>query len=176
MIDNAALALALVDGTGALSRLDDRAAGAALESAVLPGRAEVLRERPLVVADGAHTRAAVEALVEILGAPGAARLIAVVSVTRGKDAVRMLAPLVRHADAVFATTAEPLRSLPSPGLASVLRKSNPQTPVSAVAEPADAIRAATGAAGSDGTVCATGSMYMAGAVRGMFRKGLVSIT
>ena len=176
MLDNAALALALVDGAGALSRLDDRAVGVALESAVLPGRAEVLRERPLMVADGAHTRAAVEALVEILGAPGAARLIAVVSVTRGKDAARMLAPLVRHADAVFATTAEPSRSVPSPELASVLRKSDPQTPVSAVAAPADAIRAATGAAGSDGAVCATGSMYMAGAARGMFRKGLVSIT
>ena len=170
MLDNAALALALVDEAGALSRLDDKAAGAALESAVLPGRAEVLRERPLVVADGAHTRAAVEALVEILGAPGAARLIAVVSVTRGKDAVRVLAPLVRHADAVFATTAEPSRSVPSSELASVLETSDSQASIIAIADPADAIQAAVRAAGSDGTVCATGSMYVAGVARRMFRN------
>ena len=170
MLDNAALALALVEEAGALNRIDDRAAGAALESAVLPGRAEVLRERPLVVADGAHTRAAVEALVETLGAPGAARLIAVVSVTRGKDAVRVLAPLVRHADAVFVTTAEPSRSVPSPELASVLESSGPRASIIAVDDLTDAIQAAVRAAGSDGTVCATGSMYVAGAARGMFRN------
>ena len=170
MLDNAALALALVDGAGALNRLDDAAAGAALESAVLPGRAEVLRERPLVVADGAHTKAAVEALVEILGVPGAARLIAVVSVTRGKDAVRVLAPLVRHADAIFATAAEPSRSVPSSELASVLEASAPRASIIAVDDPTDAIRAAARAAGDEGTVCATGSMYVAGAARGMFRN------
>ena len=111
-----------------------------------------------------------EALVEILGAAGAVRLIAVVSVTRGKDAVRVLAPLVRCADAVFATTAEPSRSVPSPELASVLEASGPRASIIAIGDPADAIRAAVRAAGSDGTVCATGSMYVAGAARAMFRN------
>ena len=170
MLDNAALALALVDAAGALSRLEDTAAGAALESAALPGRVEVLAKCPLVVADGAHTRAAIEALVGTLDPRGPARLIAVVSVTRGKDAVRVLAPLVRHADAVFATTAEPSRSVPSSKLASILETSGPPASIIAVDDPADAFRAAVRAAGRDGTVCATGSMYVAGAARGMFRN------
>ena len=169
MLDNAALALALVDAAGALTLLDDGAAGAALESAMLPGRAEVLREHPLVVADGAHTRAAVDALVEVLGPSGAAGLVAVVSVTRGRDAVLMLASLVRRCDAVFATAAEPSRSLPSSELARALEASGARAPIIAIDDPADAIRAAVRAAGDDGTVCATGSMYMAGAARRVLR-------
>ena len=169
MLDNAALALALVDAAGALALLDDGAAGVALESAVLPGRAEVLRERPLFVADGAHTRAAVDALVGVLGPPGATNLVAVVSVTRGRDALRMLAHLVRRCDAVFATVAEPSRSLPSTDLARVLDTSGARAPIVAIDDPVDAIRAAVHAAGDDGTVCATGSMYMAGAARRVLR-------
>ena len=167
MLENAALALALANEVGALNRLDDSAAGAALEGTVLPGRAEVLQERPLVIADGAHTRAAVEALLETLAVRGAARLVAVVSATRGKDALRMLSPLVRCADTVIATTAEPSRSLPSAELASILGRSGSRASIVGIDTPADAIRAAVRLAGGDGTVCVTGSMYVAGAARRM---------
>ena len=115
MVENAALALALANEVGALRRLDDDAAGAALEATILPGRTEVLREAPLVIADGAHTRASIEALVEVLASPPPAKFVAVVSVTRGKDAAHMLRPLVRRAEAVIATAAEPSRSLPRGG-------------------------------------------------------------
>ena len=171
MVENAALALALANEVGALRRLDDAAAGAALEGTILPGRAEVLREAPLVIADGAHTRASIEALVEVLYPRTPARLVAVVSVTHGKDAARMLRPLVQQANAVIATAAEPSRSLPAETLAHVLRDSAPGVPVESIASPADAIRAAIRLAGCDGTVCATGSMYLAGAARRALRIG-----
>ena len=172
MVENAALALALANEVGALRRLDDAAAGAALEGTILPGRAEVLREAPLVIADGAHTRASIEALVEVLHPrPPPARLVAVVSVTHGKDAARMLRPLVQQADTVIATAAEPSRSLPAETLAHVLRDSAPGVPVESIASPADAIHAAIRLAGCDGTVCATGSMYLAGAARRALRDG-----
>ena len=77
MLENSALALALANEVGALSRIGDTAAGTALRAAVLPGRAEVLQEAPLVIADGAHTRASIEALLAILDARSAARLVAV---------------------------------------------------------------------------------------------------
>ena len=173
MLENAALALALANEAGALDRLDDAAAGAALEAAVLPGRAEVLCEAPLVIADGAHTRASIEALIEVLDTrttAGTAGLVAVVSVTRGKDAARVLSPLVRRAETVIATTAEPSRSLPSAELASLLGASGPCAAVTGIDPPADAIRAAVRIAGSDGTVCVTGSMYMAGAARRVLRS------
>ena len=167
MIENAALALALANEAGALNRLDDSAAGAALESTVLPGRAEVLRERPLVIADGAHTPAAVKALLSVLGAVDTSRLVVVVSATRGKDVARMLSPLVRYADTVIATTAEASRSLPSTQLARILETIDRRASIIEVDPPADAIRAAVRVAGSDGTVCVTGSMYVAGAARRM---------
>ena len=165
MLENAALALALANEAGVLSRLDDASAGAALEAAVLPGRAEVLREAPLVIADGAHTRTSVEALLEILDTRFPARLVVVVSVTRGKDAAYVLSPLVQRADTVIATVAEPSRSLPSAELASILEASGPCAAITGIDTPADAIRAAVRRAGRDGTVCVTGSMYMAGAAR-----------
>ena len=171
MVENAALALALANEVGALRGLDDAAAGAALEGTILPGRAEVLRETPLVIADGAHTRASIEALVEALYPRTPARLVAVVSVTHGKDAARMLRPLVQQADTVIATAAEPSRSLPAETLAHVLRDSAPGVPVESIASPADAIHAAIRLAGCDGTVCATGSMYLAGAARRALRDG-----
>ena len=165
MLRNAALALALANEVGALSRLDDATASGALEDTVLPGRAEVLREAPLVIADGAHTRASIEALLEILDAQDSARLVAVVSITRGKNAADMLSPLVQRAHTVIAATAEPSRSLLSRELASTLEASHPCTTITGIDSPDDAIRAAIRIAGRDGTVCVTGSMYMAGAAR-----------
>ena len=165
MLENAALALALAHEVGALHRLDDAAAGAALEATVLPGRAEVLRVSPLVIADGAHTPGSIEALVRMLDAGMPARLVAVVSLTRGKDARRVLSPLVRRATAVIATTAEPSRSLAAQALAHYLPDAAPRASIEAIGVPSDALRAALRLAGRDGIVCATGSMYMAGAAR-----------
>ena len=171
MTENAALALALANEVGALRRLDDAAAGAALEATIAPGRVEVLREVPLVIADGAHTRASIEALVEVLAARPPAKFVAVLSVTRGKDAAGVRDPLVRRAEAVIATAAEPSRSLPAEMLAQALRASAPGVPIESIALPADAIDAALRLAGRDGTVCVTGSMYMAGAARRILRAG-----
>ena len=171
MAENAALALALANEVGALRRLDDAAAGAVLEATILPGRAEVLREAPLVIADGAHTRASIEALVEALASRPAAKFVAVVSVTRGKDSAHVLRPLVRRAEAVIATAAEPSRSLPAEALAQILRQSVPRVPIESIASPAGALDTAIRLAGPDGTVCATGSMYVAGAARRILRVG-----
>lgn len=170
MFENAALALALANECGALRRVDDPAAVAALASAALHGRAEVLRERPLVIADGAHTPAAIKALLAIPRVRDTSRLVAVVSATRGKDVVRMLSPLVRHADTVIATAAEPSRSLPSTELAGILETIGSRASIIDVDTPADAIRAAIRVAGGDGAVCVTGSMYVAGAARRLFRS------
>ena len=172
MLENAALALALANEAGALDRLDDTAAQAALEAAVLPGRAEVLREAPLVIADGAHTRTSIEALVEVLDArarAGTAGLVAVVSVTRGKDATRVLSPLLRRADTVVATAADASRSLPAAELAHTLEALHPRAAITCADAPDEAMRTAIDAAGRDGVVCATGSMYMAGAARRVLR-------
>ena len=171
MAENAALALALANEVGALRRLDDATAGTALEATILPGRMDVLRKAPLVVADGAHTRASIDALVEVLASRPSAKIVAVVSVTRGKDTAGVLDPLVRRAEAVIATAAEPSRSLPAEVLAQALREAASHVPIESIASPADAIDAALRLAGRDGTICVTGSMYVAGAARRILRGG-----
>lgn len=164
-LENAAVALALAHEIGALHRLDDAAAGAALEATVLPGRMEVLRETPLVIADGAHTPESIDALVRMLDARRPATLVAAVSITRGKDAPRVLSSLVRRATVVIATAAVPTRSLSARALARDLLDLAPRASIEEVGDPCDALRAAMRLAGRDGVVCATGSMYMAGAAR-----------
>ena len=170
MLENAALALGLANEAGALSRLDDAAAGAALGATVLPGRMEVLQENPLVVVDGAHTRASIDALLEMLEARRRRPLVAVVSVTRGKDSGAILSPLVLRADAVFATAADASRSLRADELGHVLVEFAQPGSVTAQESPADALRAAINAAGHNGMVCVTGSMYMAGAARRLLAR------
>ena len=165
MIENAALALALAHEVGALRLLDDAAASSALEATDLPGRAEVLREVPLVITDGAHTSGSIAALVRILDARRSTTLVAVVSITRGKDAPSVLSSLVRQANVVIATAVEPSRSLAAEALARDLREAAPHAAIEAIDAPADALQAAMCLAGRDGIVCATGSMYMAGAAR-----------
>jgi len=165
MIENAALALALAHEVGALRLLDDAAASTALEATDLPGRVEVLREVPLVIADGAHTRGSIEALVRILDAGRPATLVAVASITRGKDAPDILASLVRRAEVVIATAAEPSRSLAAETLARTLQDATPDATIEAIGTPTDALQTAIRLAGRNGIVCATGSMYMAGAAR-----------
>jgi len=165
MIENAALALALAHAVGALRLLDEAAASAALEAVDLPGRAEVLCEAPLVIADGAHTPGSIEALARVLDARRPATLVAVASITHGKDAPSVLSSLVRRADVVIATAVEPSRSLAAETLARDLREAAPHAAIEAIGVPADALRAAMRHAGRDGIVCATGSMYMAGAAR-----------
>ena len=174
MLENAALALALAHEVGALRRLDNAGASAALEAAVLPGRAEVLRETPLVIADGAHTRGSIEALVRMLDARRPGILVAVVSITRGKNAARVLSTLVRRANVVIATAAEPSRSLAAEALACDLRDFAPHVTIRHIGLPSDALRTAIRLAGRDGIVCATGSMYMAGAARRILRRTMHS--
>ncbi len=165
MIENAALALALAHEMGALRLLDDAAAGTALKAADLPGRVEILREAPLVITDGAHTSGSIAALVRILDARRSTTLVAVVSITRGKDAPSVLSSLVRQANVVIATAVEPSRSLAAEALVRDLREAAPHAAIEAIDAPADALQAAMCLAGRDGIVCATGSMYMAGAAR-----------
>jgi len=167
---NAALALACVRRAGALpDRELARAAAAGLAAARLPGRVELLRERPWVVVDGAHTVASARALARALEALPRRRTHLVLSVSAGKDLPGVLAALLPAADQVTLTRAEPRRSLAPEEIAAALRGLAPDLPQRVEPDPQLALRAARAALAPDHCLCATGSVYLAGIARGVLR-------
>ncbi|MBF2760352.1 MAG: hypothetical protein ISN28_08770 [Ectothiorhodospiraceae bacterium AqS1] len=174
MQENAASSIALTAAAGALDRLDDRAIGEALGNTLLPGRMEVLRKHPLFIVDGAHTRISIEKLIATIDSllPTQDKaLIALLGLNRAKDVSKVLSPMVERAGLVITTTAEATRSYAAGELAGILSRLHPDTEILPIPDPDAAIaKALDAAADKEKTICATGSMYLAGAARKAMRK------
>jgi dihydrofolate synthase / folylpolyglutamate synthase len=163
---NAALAVAAVRRLlGAPRAAEARGSLAAgLASARLPGRIEILGRAPWVIVDSAHTAASARALAAVL------RRIArpvdlVLSISAGKDTGAILSELLPLARVVTLTRAEPVRSLDPNEIAAVARAARPELSLRVVPNPHLALRAAHESLASDGVLCATGSVYLAGIAR-----------
>lgn len=168
---NAAIALACVR---ALAAHDDAhfasAARSALATAVLPGRVEVLGRAPWIVVDGAHTAASARALAAALAALPPAATHLVLSVSAGKDLRAILDALLPLADRVTVTRAEPTRSLDPAEIAAATRAVRPGLPLRVVPNPHLALRAAREMAAPGERLVATGSVYLAGIARRLWRE------
>jgi dihydrofolate synthase/folylpolyglutamate synthase len=141
--------------------LDEQAVGRAAAETRIPGRLDVVAERPLVVHDGAHNPAGATALAESLDEVLGDRRprVAVIGVLEDKDAAGMLEVLLGHFDRVVFTRSHNPRSL-SPATLATLAEKLGGPGGETVAEPQDALERATGLAGSSGAVLATGSIYL----------------
>jgi dihydrofolate synthase/folylpolyglutamate synthase len=130
-----------------------------------PLRIEVLRTRPLVIADAAHNDASIDALLDTLQGTPAARRVLIFASSRDKDAADMLRRLDRGFDHVILTRyvhnprAIPLEDL-SAVAADVLT-----WPFETAPSPQAAWDRARAAAGPDDLICATGSFFLAAEVR-----------
>jgi dihydrofolate synthase / folylpolyglutamate synthase len=126
----------------------------------VPGRVQVVAERPLTIYDGAHNPSGVEALAATVPLlTGDRRLIAVVSILDDKDAASMLRALVgKTAGAVFTSSRNP-RALPPATLASLAEQIG-GPPSEIVPDPRAAVARAQELAGPGGAVLATGSIYL----------------
>ena len=158
--DNFALAAAAAEAF--LGRpLDDGAVREAAAATLVPGRLEVVGERPLTLHDGAHNPSGAEALAASLpDVLGSLRpRVAVVGVLEDKDAASMLELLLPHFDRlVFTKPANP-RSL-SPATLVTLSEKLGGPPAETVADPRWALERARELAGPGGAVLATGSIYL----------------
>jgi dihydrofolate synthase/folylpolyglutamate synthase len=136
--------------------LDEDAVRAAAAATLVPGRFQVVGDRPTVVLDGAHNANGVEALAASLPAwLDGRRLVAVVSVLDDKDAGAMLASLLPLCDAVVVTRSANPRAVPAETLASL---AGGATHVEG--DPRRALSLAKELAGEEGVVLATGSIYL----------------
>jgi dihydrofolate synthase/folylpolyglutamate synthase len=135
----------------------ERAAG----ETTIPGRMEIVADRPLTVYDGAHNpagaRALADAIDEVLGERRPR--VAVMGVLEDKDAAAMLAALMPEFDRIVFTRPRNPRSLSPATLTSLAEQlAGPLTET--VAEPRAALERARSLAGPGGAVAVTGSIYL----------------
>ena len=127
----------------------------------VPGRMQIVEERPLTIYDGAHNPSGMAALAAALDdAIGGRPLVAVVSILDDKDAAGMLRELLgKTVGAVFTSSPEPARAAARHARVAG-RRSSADRASEIVRDPHAAVARAQALAGPDGAVLATGSIYL----------------
>ncbi len=151
-----------------LGELDPDAVARAAAEVRVPGRLQVLSERPLTLLDGAHnpdgSAALAQSLRSILEQRGQSGLVAVISILDDKDAAGMLAALLPLCEALVLTRTGNPRALPPPTLQSLASQLGGPRESEIVPDPRAALERAqtlaTTLRGPDGVVVATGSIYL----------------
>ncbi|MCI4371538.1 MAG: bifunctional folylpolyglutamate synthase/dihydrofolate synthase [Thermoplasmata archaeon] len=140
--------------------IPDESIRAGIASTRWAARLDVVRERPTVLVDGAHNRPAAEALAESLAElfPGR-KLIVVIGILNDKDLAGIAATLGPLSSHVFTCRPKTPRAFDADEVAAAFRTYAEASPVSSVR---GAIDAGIAAAGTDGVVVITGSIYTAG--------------
>jgi dihydrofolate synthase/folylpolyglutamate synthase len=121
----------------------------------LPGRLELRGDAPFELWDGAHNPAGAAYLVQRLERRD---FVICASILSDKDAGAMLASFATVGDRFVATASANKRALPAPELERLARSHFRD--VWTIEDPAEALAAARGLAGSDGAVLVTGSLYL----------------
>jgi dihydrofolate synthase/folylpolyglutamate synthase len=157
--DNAAVALTVL----ALARERFSCSASAVREGLRhvrwPGRLAVVRQRPLVVLDGAHNPEGVTTLVGELPALVGTRPVTLVFAVMADKAWReMLASLLPGVARVVATRVG-RRALPPPEIAAEV---GGRMPVEVVEDPGTAVRVGLERAGDDGAVLIAGSLFLVG--------------
>ena len=165
--ENAAMAIGVIEvlrDLGAVSIGEDDIRSA-LAEARLPGRIEVLSERPAMIVDVAHNPASMRALLNTIGRSFPhERLIAVFGCAADKDVRAMLAILAPHADRMIVAAIASPRALAADELARIAGEAGCPN-VETAQDVHAAVRLALDSAGPEDIVCAAGSFYLAGDAR-----------
>ncbi len=167
---NAACAIAACQVyTDPRQRTDEAAFRRALETSAVPGRLDILSERPLVVADGAHNVLGMDRLASALATEfDYDRLVVVASILADKDARGMLRILGKVADELVLTENRNERSVSAGRLASYCRMERIEHLVEQ--EFPRALKKAISLAGRQGMVCVTGSLFTVSEARIFFKR------
>jgi dihydrofolate synthase/folylpolyglutamate synthase len=135
-----------------------------------PGRLQVLSRQPWLVLDGAHNAASAEVVRQALDALfNFERLILVVGLSEGKDALGVLSALTPRAAQVLLTRSHHERSAPPAELEPLARKGG-QAHVLTFDDLAAALQAAMTTAGPRDLVLVTGSLFLVGEALEWWRR------
>jgi dihydrofolate synthase / folylpolyglutamate synthase len=138
-----------------LGVLDDVVVERVAARITVPGRLQVVAERPLTILDGAHNPSGVQALAEALPERP---FVGVVSILDDKDAAAMLRALLPRVARFVCTAAPSPRALSPATLASLVEQLGATAEI--VPAPRAAVARAQELAGPEGAVIATGSIYL----------------
>ena len=153
-------AVAVTAAEAYAGELDAAGVRAAAESVTTPGRIEVVAEGPLTIFDGAHNPAGIAALGAALDSlVGDRPLVAVLSILDDKDAAGMLAALAPRVTRAIFTRSSNRSALPPAVLESLWRQVGGRSG-EIIADPVPALERARLAAGREGAVLVTGSIYL----------------
>jgi dihydrofolate synthase/folylpolyglutamate synthase len=136
-----------------------------------PGRLQVLSKEPLLVLDGAHNAASAKVLHAGLEANFEFnRLLVVVGLSAGKDAVGVLEALVPTAHSVYLTRSQHERAAAPFELEPLVRSLAPGAHVSVAQDLPGALEKALAEAASDDLVLVTGSVFLVGEALAWWRR------
>lgn len=173
--DNAALALGLVDLF--LEYMDREPIDAivlrrAWRSLTLPARMEVLATRPWQIVDGAHNPASAwaagETLLEAFSTTERTLIFGTASDKNYKAMLRILAPLFKR---IILTPYHSTRATDAEEMDRFVRKEFPGIKTAVAIDPAHALGLAEEFTSADGLVLTAGSLWLAGEVRSLCRRG-----
>lgn len=164
---NAAVALTVMDVLKEKWAISEDAIAKGLASARWPGRFEVLSREPWFIVDGGHNPQCAETVAYSLNHyfPGKPAVI-LIGVLADKDYGEVCSIVEPYAGQFVTVTPGSYRALSAEALAEQLAHyGKPVTPCASIAE---GVEKACSLAGSDGLVCAFGSLYMTGEIRACF--------
>ena len=119
--ENAAIAIAAVEAVFGGGALSGDVVEHALMATVSPGRMEVIKNSPFVIADAAHNPAGAQATIEALEESFPGTRVLVFSVMADKDVEGLLSVLEPHFHSVVVTEMNNERAMPSDEIAEIAR-------------------------------------------------------
>jgi dihydrofolate synthase/folylpolyglutamate synthase len=169
--DNATTSVAALHAVGSRFKVSREALRAGLARVEWPGRLQVLSKQPLLVLDGAHNAASATVLHKAIEANFEFdRLLVVVGLSAGKDAVGVLEALVPDAYAVYLTRSQHERAAAPAELEPLVRSRAPGARVSVAHDLPGALEGALAEAASHDLVLVTGSVFLVGEALAWWRR------
>jgi dihydrofolate synthase/folylpolyglutamate synthase len=164
-VENAATAVAVIEALRERGHdIPESGLIEGLARARVPGRMEVMGQKPLIIADGAHNGESAATLAEGLKDYFHwRRCFLVIGVTADKDLRAMGFKLARHAEMIICTGFRNARSMDPYAMIQEIGFLGP--PAVAEESVADAIDTALSHANQDDLVCITGSLYVVAEAR-----------
>jgi len=172
---NCGLALALLDQLKAKGmKIDDEQAMSGLSGVCVPGRMELVSEDPRVLVDGAHNAASIQALMRAIGQHiPYDSMVMVFGCAADKDIHGMMNQIATGADkVVFTRASDNVRAAKPKDLAEIYEECSGRAGQTAETL-AEAMSIARSAASREDLICVTGSFYLVGEAKRLFKTEMV---
>jgi dihydrofolate synthase/folylpolyglutamate synthase len=138
-----------------------------------PGRLEIVSTNPFIILDGAHNLSAARNLAKFLSANLAGKPITlVVGILDDKPYKAMLKSLLIPVNRVILTRAKIDRALEPLELYQAAKIARPDAAI--IPDVGEAIKYAIETTPRNGAICIAGSLYVVGAAKEAFEKGLIN--